>query len=489
MTKLKIKIATVALSLAIMGTGCSKFLDVNENPNKPTTADVKLLLPSAAASTSHVLSNQLGINAGLWAQYWTQSPYSSQYKTNDRYLNTSTSSDRPWLIVWRNALQNYENVIQNYGQFSQHGAIAYLLKAYTFQMATDAWGDIPLKEALKGGDSLAVGYDTQEAVYDSVFSWIAKGQALIDPANQFKPGAEDLFFNGDMDQWRRFANTMKLRAYLRIVKAAPAKAEAGIRALQTANATFLEKDAKITYSSSGGNENPMFAEILGLGRTQNLVASSTAVDAMTANKDPRLKVLYTIVTNEYNGVDIDTVVGIPQGSYGTIPPFQVSFPSAATGALGDDNNSALAPVIFISAAESYFLQAEAAVRGWLAGPAVTHFNNGITASFTANNLTAAAPAYIATAPAAQWPATNAGDTAQIKAIIVQKYFAMNGKQTFEAWTEWRRTGFPSFFVVSKVGALGAGKFPLRLPYPNTELTTNAKFPGAIKLDVPVWWDK
>lgn len=488
MRKLKIKIATVALSLAIMGSGCSKFLDVNENPNKPTEADVKLLLPSAVASTGHVLSNQFGINAGLWAQYWTQSPFSSQYKTNDRYLNPGTTSDRPWSIIWRNALQNYENVIQNYGKFSQHGAIAYILKAYTFQMITDAWGDVPLKEALKGGDSLAVGYDSQAAVYDSIFSWISKGQALIDPANQFKPGSEDLIFSGDMAQWQKFANTLKLRAYLRIYKADAAKAEAGVRALQTAGAAFLDTDGKIIYSTSGGNENPMFAEILGLGRTQNLVASSTAIDAMTNNKDPRLKALYTIVTNTYGGVEIDTVVGIPQGSYATIPPYDVSFPSAATGALGDDNNSALAPMRFISASESYFLQAEAVVRGWLTGNALTLFHNGITASFTAYNLGAAAPAYIAAAPDAQWPATNAGD-AQVKAIITQKYYAMNGNQTFEAWTEWRRTGYPTFFVVSKVGALGAGKFPLRFPYPNTELTTNGKFPGAVKLDVPVWWDK
>lgn len=485
MTKLKIKIATVALSLAIMGTGCSKFLDVNENPNKPTSADVKLLLPTAAASTSHVLSNQFGINAGLWSQYWTQSPFSSQYKTNDRYLNQGTSSDRPWAIIWRNALQNYEKVIQNYGQFSQHGAIAYLLKAYTFQMATDAYGDIPLKEALKGGDSLSVGYDSQAAVYDSIFSWIDKAQTLIDPANQLKPGAEDLFFSGDMDQWRRFANTLELRAYLRILKANPTKAEAGVKALQ--GAAFLDKDAKITYSSSGGNENPMFAEILGLGRTQNLVASSTSIDNMLRNKDPRVKALYTTVTNEYNGVKIDTIIGIPQGSYGTTPDFSISFPSAATGGLGDDNNSALAPVIFISASESYFLQAEAAVRGWLTGTAATLFRNGITASFTYHKLEAAAPAYIAAAPDAQWPANNTGD-AQIKAIITQKYYAMNGIQTFEAWTEWRRTDFPTFFVLSKVGALN-GKFPVRFPYPNTELTTNAKFPGAVRLDVPVWWDK
>lgn len=484
MRKLKIKIAVLALSIAMIGTGCSDFLDVNENPNQPTEADVKLLLPSAAAATAHVLSNQFGINAGVWAQYWTQSPFSSQYKTNDRYLNQSTSSDRPWSIIWSGALQDYQNVIQNYGQYTQHGAIAYILKAYTFQMITDAWGDIPLSEALKGGESLSVGYDTQEQVYDSIFSWIDKGVALIDANNQFVPGSEDLVFQGDMDQWVRFANTLKLRAYLRIYKANATKAAAGVQSLQ--GKPFLEADAKIEYSSAGGNENPMFAEILGLGRTQNLVASATSTVHMANNNDPRLKVFYTTVTNEYGGVEVDTVVGIPQGSYGTIPDFTVSFPSAKTGALGQDNNSALAPVRLISASESYFLQAEAAVRGWLTGlNAKTLFDQGITASFEAYDIEPLAAAYIAAAPDAQWPT---GEENQVKAIITQKYYAMNGNQTFEAWTEWRRTGYPDFFVLSQVGALG-GKFPVRLPYPNTELTTNGKFPGALTLDKPVWWDK
>lgn len=484
MRKLNIKLATVALSLALAATGCSKFLDVNENPNQPTEADVKLLLPTAAAATGNVLGNSFQINAGLWAQYWTQSPYSSQYKTEERYLTQGPAMDRPWSIIYSGALQDYQQVITNAGQFTQHAAIATLLKAFTIQMITDAWGDIPYSQALKGGDSLSVGYDSQEVVYDSIIAIIDKGIAMVDLGNQFVPGSEDLLFSGDMDQWTRFGNTLKLRAYLRIIKANETKAKAGIAALQ--GAEFLEEDAQITYSSTGGNENPLFSEILGLGRTQNLVASSTAVDTMNANNDPRLPVFYTVVTNEFGGVDVDSVIGIPQGSYGTTPDIATSFANAAVGGLGDDNNSALAPVKFISAAESYFLQAEAVARGILTGDAADLFEKGIAASFESYNLTAALQDYLDNAPAAQFPV--AGTEAQkVEAIITQKYFAMNGNQSFEAWTEWRRTGYPRNLKLSEVGALG-DKFPLRFPYPNSELTTNGKFPGPQPLTAPVWWD-
>lgn len=478
------KIASIALSIALMGAGCRNFLDVNESPNKVTEADVKLLLPTATAATSFVLGNQFQVFGGLWSQYWTQSPYSSQYKTDERYLTQGTTFDRSWAILYSGALQDYQEAIRNAGQFTQHAAIATLLKAFTIQMITDAWGDIPLTEALKGGDSLSVGYDAQSVVYDSIFAMIDRGRGMIDVDNQLKPGAEDLIFQGDMDEWLRFANTLKLRAYLRIIKANASKAEAGIAALQ--GQPFLEHDADIEYSSSGGNENPLFSEILGLDRVQNLVASLTAVNAMNQNKDPRLPIFYGVVTNEFDGEEVDSVIGLAQGSYNTIPDYNYSFPSPRVGALGADNNSALAPVKFISAAESYFLQAEAVARGILTGDAAELFRDGIRASFASYGLTEdQANAYIASAPAAQWPGT---ETAQIKAIITQKYFAMNGNQGFEAWSEWRRTGYPDFFTLSIVGALG-GKFPVRFPYPNTEATTNGEFPGAKVLSEAIWWDK
>lgn len=488
MRKLNIKLITLAFAAVAFASGCTKFLDINESPNQPTNADVKLLLPSAQAATAHVQANQFGINSGLWAQYWTQNPYSSQYRTNERYLNQPSTTNTPWALLYAGALQDYKNVLEKAGNYTQHAAIAYIMKAYTFQLITDAWGDVPLTEALNEGSSLNIAYSEQKEVYDSIFSWIDKGTALIDPASQYVVADEDLVFQGDMDKWTAFANTLKLRAYLRLVRVDSLFAVNGVKSLT--GKPFLTESAQIQYATTGGNENPMFAEILGLGRTQNLVASTTSVQVFTDNNDPRLTNLYTTVTSATTGAD--TVTGITQGFYNQSPTYEFSYPNIATGGLGIDNRSALAPVVFISEAESHFLQAEAQARGLITGGDVASYEAGITASFDANNVSSGAAAYIANAAIAEYPAVD-GDLdllqRKLKAIITQKWLAMNGWQTFEAWTEWRRTGFPDFLVESSTSALADGQFPVRLPYPETEANTNGSFPGHKTLITPVWWDK
>jgi len=136
--------------------------------------------------------------------------------------------------------------------------------------------------------------------------------------------------------------------------------------------------------------------------------------------------------------------------------------------------------------ESYFLQAEAVARGWATGNLSNLFTTGIRRSFDALGISASATAYIQNAPDAQLPGTTAGN---IRAIITQKYYAMNGFQGFEAWTEWRRTGYPDFIQTSAASTLGAGRMPLRFLYPNSEVTTNLNYPGTIPIYEPVWWDK
>lgn len=481
MKSFKIKIAALVLASGIAGfTGCKKFLDVNENPNAPSDADVKLLLPSAQAAIAHALGNPLQIHGGMWSQYWTQSSSASQYRSLDRYQVTAGSFDRPWRMLYSDALQDLKIVIQKgeaAEQFRQFAAIAYILKGYDFQLLTDAFGDVPVKEALNV-DITNPHYDSQELVYDSILTFINKGLSMIDLETEAVPAEEDLVFHGDMEKWQQFANTLKLRVYMRISKKAEAKARAGVQALQTANAEFLTEDAKITYTTTGGNQNPLFAEILGLGRTQNLVASSTLVDNMKKNSDPRLNIFYDTLPG-------GQIVSVAQGAWDVPPPRVASPPSAVVGANGQDDQSGLAPVKLISAAESYFLQAEAVAKTWLNGNARQLFEQGITASFNAYGVESEAAAYIANAPDAKWPA---GFALQQKAIITQKYYAMCGNQCFEAWTEKRRTGFPDFFKESLASVLPAGRYPARLLYPNTEVNQNLSFPGLKPVTDSVWWD-
>ncbi|MVT06864.1 SusD/RagB family nutrient-binding outer membrane lipoprotein [Chitinophaga tropicalis] len=467
-------LAVLSLSL----TGCSNFLDTNVNPNNSDSVEANLLLPSAQGAIGYVLGNQFQIYGSIWSQYWTQAPTSSQYKIVDQYNVQASSFDRPWQFLLADGMKDLDVVIgqgRRVPKYKQYAAIGLILKAYDFQLVTDAFGDIPVKEAAKGDEGiLTPHYDSQKEAYDTIFSLIDQGLAMLDEESEFAPGDEDLIFRGRLVKWRAFANTLKLRAYMRLSEVAPTEAAAGIASLQ--GAVFLTEDAQINYTKQGGNTNPLYSEMLGLGLTENLVASETNVSQMISLNDPRLTTFYQIAA------DTDKVVPIPQGSYNTQPEYSVSLPGTAVGAAPRQAASALAPVKFISAAESYFLQAEAVSRGWLTGDAKALYQQGIAASFASYKVDQGS--YV-TDRVAEFPADKDG---QVKAIITQKYFAMCGNQGFEAWSEWRRTGYPDFFVTSQASDLGDGVFPVRMLYPNTELTRNPNFPGAKVITDKVWWD-
>lgn len=477
------RINIIILITVIFFSGCKKYLDVNENPNLSTTASINLLLPAAQAAIAHDLGNPLQIYGGIWAQFWTQNPTSSQYRSLDQYSVTTTAFDRPWRMIYSDALQDIEEILDlsaGQPQFEQYRAVAWVMKAYTYQVATDAFGDVPLTEANDPSNTNPV-YNPQEQVYDSIIAYLNRAIDMIDVDAAVHPGTDDLVFQGDMEKWLRFANTLQLRVHLRLSEVAPGKAAAGIASLDGAD--FLETDAQVSYSAIGGNQNPLFSEILGLSRVQNLVASETVAKYLTSNNDPRADVFFARYVNATTG--IDSIIGIPQGSYRTTTRV-VSFPSAVVGANARNDASANAPVKLISAAESYFLQAEAVVRGWLTGgmTAAELFEEGIRASFDSYDV-AGADVYITSSPAAQWPG---GMEAQIRAIIIQKWLAMTGNQGFEAWTEWRRTGYPDFFTVSKATALGDDRMPARILYPSSEVTRNEQFPGVRQVWERVWWD-
>ncbi len=466
--------------------GCKKYLDTNENPNLSSTASPELLLPAAQAGIGHVLGNPLQIYGSFWAQFWTQNPTSSQYRSIDQYASTTTDFDRVWRMLYSDALQDIEetlNLTQGKSNLNQYTAIALLMKAYAYQLATDAFGDVPLTQATTANVTNP-SYTPQQQIYDSILAYINIATPLIDVDAEVTPSNDDLLFEGDMEQWLRFANTFKLRVLLRLSEVAPQKAAAGIATLSGPNTLFLEEDAQINYSTIGGNQNPMFSEILGLSRVQNQVASETVTKFMTQNNDPRADVFFNRYRNATTGVD--SIIGIKQGTYRTSTRAPFSIPSTAVGGSAQENQSANAPVKFMSAAESYFLQAEAVVRGWLNNGHTAQFlfTQGIVASFDAYNVEGATT-YVGSSPAAQWPA---GTQAQIRAIIIQKWLAMTGNQGFEAWTEQRRTGYPDFLVTSAASTIGAGRMPERLLYPSSEVTRNANFPGIALIYTKMWWD-
>src|SRR5215217_4336419 len=319
-------LSLLLVTILLTNAGCKKFLDVNDNPNNPVNADPDLLLPTVEASIGQLVGNSFQVYGNFFAQYWTQNPSSSQYRSLEQYRLANTSFDRPWLTTYRNALQNAQLIINDRKANNELvRGIAHILKAYTFQLATDAFGDIPLSEALRGNEVTSPRYESQQIVYDSIFHYIDLGLSMVGTADALSPGDQDLVFQGDVDSWRRFANTLKLRAYLRLSEVSPNTSQTGIASLFATSPVFLEEDAAIQYATVGGNENPLYNEILGLGRTQNMVASGTAVTAYLRNDDPRVLRFYDPLPG------VDTIAYIQQGTYASNTDKEVSPPSALVG--------------------------------------------------------------------------------------------------------------------------------------------------------------
>jgi hypothetical protein len=501
------KIAIVLLFVGLILTGffsaCKKnFFNVNNNPNHPTDVNVNFLLPSAEASIAQALGNNLAIYGGIWGQYWTQNPASSQYISLEQYSPASSDADFPWGILYSNALIDLQTIVTKATASNQmqYVACAKILEAYTYQLITDNWGDVPFSQALQAQSGiLSPKYDVQKSVYTNIIQLVTDGLALLDTTASGNPGVpanDDIFCQGNMTLWKHFGNTLKLRMYLRISGIDPTTAQSGIQSLQTSGALFLQsgEEIELNYSTTGGNTNPLYASYVSLGNIQNLVASSTCINYMLNYNDYRLYTFYT-------GAN-----GLVQGSGPKLSPgTPVSYPSAAVGSGNDASGiatPAAAPVILMSSYESLFLQAEAVARGWMTGDDNALYQAGITENYSVwispmslGNYGQAFGVDSAQSWAAQYYAQDSiqypvsGTLAQkLRAIITQKWASMCGNQNDEAWIEWRRTTYPNFLTVSVTSIIGGNKMPQRMFYPNNEVTTNQNFPGQPTIYSKVWWD-
>ena len=508
-------IITVAIGLALGAVSCRKFLNVNQNPNVSPTATVQTLLPAAQLYVASTVGVDLEINGSFWAEYWTQDPGASQYRDLDQYAPGPDNFSTPWTNLYA-AGENFKQLytLADSLHKKQYMAIALVMKAYTFQLITDAWGDAPYKQALNGqfADSNITSpkYDSQRVIYNGILVNIDSALSLMNPSDPAAPGTDDLVYGGKMDKWQKFAYTLKLRIYMRMSQVDPATAKAGILKLySTPGVAFIGSgdDAFIGFGYSTANKSPLYAEASSttLGGIQNLVGSSTCIDSMNSNGDPRAYAFYEGTAASGGG----TVAGIAQGNYGTTT-LSTSFSIPSVYVAGDANNksSTNAPVNLLTSWESDFLQAEVVAKGWEGASSgltdVQLFYTGIQDNF--NYYTAALAAgygtpsttsvyndYITgalTGTPGYWTVyPTAGSAAQrLRFIITQKWFAMCGNQGFEAWCELRRTGYPDFLVVSKNSLTGTN-LPKRFLYPTSESTRNAHFPGEASIGTKMWWDQ
>ena len=472
-----------ALTLVLGGVSCDNQLDINRDPDSLSQSGVALSteFPTAIAGIVGAQGAYGALVGGFWAQYWTQSNAANQYKSLDDYSILGTSGIVGGL--WRNmfdALGDARNVKQN--ALEQENWNYYLaattLEVYASQFMVDFYGTIPYTEA-NNPEILQPNFNSGEEVYDLLIEDLNDALSHdLTASSGNAPAGDDLIFGGNMDKWVAFANTLKLKIFLRQQNARPQVAESGINDLLNSGADFLDVDAAMTQFEDAPNKsNPLYeSNERQLNTPTNLRASKTMFSYLEANNDPRLGEYYE-AGNPLN-----------QGDFNS---------TAASSSIAVVNLHPETAVYLISREESLFLQAEAQLKYGSDAIAKEKYNAGVIEAFSKYDIDGAP--FVADGGEYAYPTT--GDQQEkLAAIITQRWVAGFPGNGFEAFFAINRTGVPQVSDVSQddpnyvpgqlsypVNGTTGGEFPKRLPLPSDVQSRNANAPGDVAITVPVWW--
>lgn len=510
-TMKKIYFSSFMLLALILGSCKKDFLtELAVNPNKPSQATPELVLPGTLTNSAAILNGNGSYQlVGAWMGYYNYGGGFSFNSTAADYLLT-TSSPQVW-DPWFGVLTNVDYVEKNSTDPSKSNflAVAKIMKAFAYQHLVDVYDKVPYTEAFKGVGNFFPKYDEGSAIYDSLVININTALDLINSgsASAQNLGASDVMFGGDMGLWAKFGNTVKLRLLVRQSQVAAKQDYIKAEAAKTASVGYLGlgEDALVNpgYSNTEGKQNPFFGYFVTTTNTlasySFIRASGTAMDFYKGTNDTRLGYFYGTKgadpTNKNVGVvnGADTVkdfynVNIIDPSNYDADPFGIQkIQTSAGSGIGPGlikSVSQGAPLI--TATESFFLQSEAAARGYITGDAQMLYQNGITASYEylgVQNADEAAQEYYSQEDIedVSWPATL---TEQIKTIVTQKWAALNGINLVESWNDYRRTGSPDV-PISVDPANTETHLPYRFYYPIGEVqknTANYKAAGGDQID-------
>lgn len=490
------KIITIGLT-GLLFISCAKQLDINTDPNNPALnqGTPKLVFPVVVASSAGRIGGDLAILGGIWSQFWTQNTTSNQYKSEDAFDLSKSDYGGTWDELFAGSLNDANFVINKAKETGDWNfyLMGTVIKAYTYQVLVDLFDQVPYTEAFQGSGNLQPKFDDGFTIYKGLLAELDTALAKnFSASSNSVAGPSDWVFaaaiaDWKVDNWIKFANTLKLKLYVRMVYAKPAEAEAGIRSLYSSRAKFLDVNAWVNvFKNAPDQSNPLYEyNFRKLNTDANLKASITLLSWLQGNSDPRLSSYYQPTTNSTTAYS-----GINQGDF--LNP-DASFNTASKAKVNP-----IDPVDYISLAESNFLQAEALERFYGGVGAKDKYDAGVAASFARYSQNATT--FLAATGKYAYPAAGNFET-KLEAIIVQKWASMPNSHALEAYFERNRTGYPRTspvystnaayvpgqFVYPK-NAVTAGKFAKRLILPDTERSKNSNAPAEKLITDKIWWD-
>jgi hypothetical protein len=454
------KIIVIFITIAIFA-GCKKFDGINVSPTALPTPTTRGLLTNSMQSLSGlVLGNTAASRLGaLYVQHLAEGPYPGPSLYNDRNLPFADWYTGPLynlqkIIDYNNEGSAFANEGAN-GSKSNQIAAARIFKAYLFLFLTDRYGDIPYSQALKGEAAFSPVYDKQQDIYMDLFKELTEAVAQI--KENETPVVGDIIMNGDMKAWKRFANTIRMIMGLRLSKVDPAKGKTEYTAA-VASGVITSNAQNIVYKFIGGdpnNYNPWYNNY-SVSFRNDYAVSNTITSYMASKNDPRLKVY----AEDLPGIGVR---GLTFGRNAA-----VNIPSAYSR-IGSYFRSAGSPLVLYSYAQVLFMKAEAAKIGYTAGgdtEAEANYKDAIKASWEQYGVfnQTAYDTYISL-PEVAYDAADG-----YKKIMTEKWVHAYLNHSWEAWNDWRRTGFP--ILTPAADAVDARGIPLRIGYPVTESSLN-----------------
>ena len=473
----KIQILAAFLTLLFLNTGCTgDFEELNENPN--LIAEISpgtLLNPIIYAMASHHAQRSTDVTFNLMQ---VSLPFPSisgglhRYDVSPNIGNSTWNTSYKWLANIREM-----RIAAEKANDANYEAVALTLNAWVYANLTDAFGPVPMTEAVKGENgNLYPTYDSQEFIYETLLADLERANTLYDK-NAGMLYASDILFQNDVTKWRKFTNSLHMRLLLRISNRNETNAFQKLVAMvqnPTQYPVFSNnsESAALQVTGVGANVSPW-------GRPQDfnngIKMASFFIDNLNTFKDPRLPIIATSATN-FDGVNLG-YLGIPSAYAGSDSQFQFNASTL-------NRNQSIAPmkIMILTYAEVEFIKAELAQKGYIAD-ANTHYINGVKAAIEQLGVTAASDYF--TNPAVAYDGT-------LEKIILQKYYALYFTD-YQQWFEYRRTGLPK--LPTTTAMLNNAVMPARFTYPtDQQLYNKQNYQEAVQLigndniNTKVWWD-
>lgn len=512
-TKTKLTSLSVIVLLLMTVVSCrDRMAGLNKNLKGVTSSDLlvdanggKAMLPDQEAN---IIDNvtwkyqlQRNLNSDIFSGYMmTPTIYQPGQKQNPSYAIVDGYTNQIWStpVTALNAWLTMKN--KGYDkQYPDLYGIALICKVFTASLAAENFGPLPYS---KYGNSSTVPFDSPEIMYDAFFSDLDTAVKNLTKKEDENPNADQVRFapvdksnyGGDYTKWIKVANTLRLRLAIHISLVAPDKAQKEAEKAVSQKYGVLEKgDGSFVINTPGTNSLYVISN-----SWKNIRLGAPVSTILGGYNDPRLPVYAKKATDPALSGDSDGYKGIREGIDLIKSQKYVGYSGL--------NIPQSAPIKLMDVSESYFLRAEGALRGWDMGSDIQgsstaqgFYEDGMRTSFAANGLSASQTNdYLSNNSLTQsnyvdplnsannaptlnnvtvkWtgPPNGAGHKIEdLKKIIIQKWIA-NFPEGNEAWTEFRRTGYPKLYPVklnNSGGVIPDGDFIKRLPY--TSVFTNA----------------